>query len=379
MKTPLPYRALSAAFLLTVGGVPLLQALVEAGRGERPQVCELFACVPSQANLRAFERSLEASCVAAQAVRPWLQAGQYALLREAGEKALVGRPGGWLFYQPGVSALTQRPRRGESCAREAVAAAADFRDQLAARGIRLLLVPVPNKESVYPERLAPRAAAGGFVGAETRRFLALCREAGLEAVDLHAVFRAERARRADPLYLAQDSHWTPAGMRVAVDAVASRLLSLGWVTRGTSAFEPRSVLLQRHGDLTRMLHLEAWLFPETINAERVVCAPGGMPYTNEPSSPLLVLGDSFLRIYEQDEPGQAGFVSHLSCSLATPLDRIINDGGASTLVRQELARRPQMLEGKKVVLWAFVERDLRLGAEGWQVVKLSRSCRREGD
>lgn len=80
---------------------------------------------------------------------------------------------------------------------------------------------------------------------------------------------------------------------------------------------------------------------------------------------MLVLGDRFLRIFESDEPGQAGFVSHLSCLLAMPLDRIINDGGASTLVRQAL-------EGKNVVVWAFVERDLRLGVEGWQAVKLRR-------
>ncbi len=369
MKTPLPYRALSAAFLLTVGSVPLLQALLEVRRGERPQLCELFECAPSQANLRAFERTLEASSAVARAVRPWLQAAQFFLLREAGEKALVG-PGGWLFYAPGVSALTQRPRRGESDACAAVAAAADFRDQLAARGIRLLLVPVPNKESVYPERLAPRAAKGGFVGAETRRFLTLCREAGLETVDLHHAFREARARCGEPLYLAQDSHWTPHGMRVAVDAVAERLLSLGWVARGDATFERHSVCMRRHGDLVRMLRspvVEAWLSPEVVIAEQLVRAPAA-----DDASPVLVLGDSFLRIYELDEPGQAGFVSHLSGSLAMPLDRIINDGGASTLVRQELARRPQMLAGKKVVLWLFVERDLRLGAEGWQRVPLPR-------
>ena len=37
---------------------------------------------------------------------------------------------------------------------------------------------------------------------------------------------------------------------------------------------------------------------------------------------------------------------------------IINDGGASTLVRQELHRRPQLLASKKLVIWEFVEREL---------------------
>lgn len=32
--------------------------------------------------------------------------------------------------------------------------------------------------------------------------------------------------------------------------------------------------------------------------------------------------------------------------------------------------RPQLLERTKVVVWEFVERDLRLGTEGWQTVPL---------
>ena len=47
---------------------------------------------------------------------------------------------------------------------------------------------------------------------------------------------------------------------------------------------------------------------------------------------------------------------------------VVNDGGASTLVRQELARRPQLLRGKTVVIWEFVERDIRFGTEGWKPV-----------
>jgi hypothetical protein len=42
----------------------------------------------------------------------------------------------------------------------------------------------------------------------------------------------------------------------------------------------------------------------------------------------------------------------------------------STLVRQDLFRRPELLQDKKVVIWEFVERDIRFGAEGWQLVPL---------
>ena len=87
-----------------------------------------------------------------------------------------------------------------------------------------------------------------------------------------------------------------------------------------------------------------------------------------------MLGDSFLRIYEHDEPHSGGFVAHLAYHLGFGLTSIVNDGGASTLVRQQLARRPDLLEGKKVVIWEFVERDIRFGTEGWQVIPLNSSA-----
>jgi hypothetical protein len=39
-------------------------------------------------------------------------------------------------------------------------------------------------------------------------------------------------------------------------------------------------------------------------------------------------------------------------------------------VRQQLAGRPSLLDGKKVVIWEFVERDIRFGTEGWQVIRV---------
>jgi hypothetical protein len=53
-----------------------------------------------------------------------------------------------------------------------------------------------------------------------------------------------------------------------------------------------------------------------------------------------------------------------------PLASIVSDGGASTLVRQTLARKKGVLRGKKLVVWEFIERDFRYGAEGWKDVEL---------
>ena len=36
-------------------------------------------------------------------------------------------------------------------------------------------------------------------------------------------------------------------------------------------------------------------------------------------------------------------------------------------MRQELYRRPTLLHNKRVVVWEFVDRDIRFGTEGWQI------------
>jgi hypothetical protein len=110
--------------------------------------------------------------------------------------------------------------------------------------------------------------------------------------------------------------------------------------------------------------------PEAICCSQVVRADTGDLYQSAPDAEILVLGDSFLRIFEQDEPYAAGFIAHLARALRQPVSALLSDGGASTLVRQELYRRPRLLAGKKLVIWEFAERDIRLGAEGWQLVPL---------
>ena len=138
-------------------------------------------------------------------------------------------------------------------------------------------------------------------------------------------------------------------------------------------YRERPAPVERLGDVLRMLQsprLERRATPEHVPCIQVVGSDTTRPYRDDANSPILILGDSFLRIYEQDEPGSAGFIAHLAKELKQPLSSLVNDGGASTLVRQELYRRATLLKNKRVVVWEFVERDIRLGTEGWQQVPL---------
>jgi len=372
--------AVTTGFVAILCSAGLIQVGVEVRRGEWPQAFDVFQRPPTQANLRAYEKILEDASWLVKRLRPWMQYAQFALLKDAGEKALVGREG-WWFYQPGVKYLTQRPPtiKATDPPNDPLAAIVAFRDQLAARGIHLLVVPAPNKESVYPEMLTIRARhLAGAVCWQTCDLLERLRRAGVEVVDLFDAYqqakRESAAASPQALYLAQDSHWSPSGASLAAKAVAQRIRERDWAKPGIVEYETRPSSVRRVGDVVRMLQvpqIERHATPEDIPCARVVRRDGGAPYQDDPNSEVLVLGDSFLRIYQQDEPGAAGFIAHLAKELRQPLASIVNDGGASTLVRQELYRKPALLANKKLVIWEFVERDIRFGTEGWQLVPLS--------
>ena len=225
------------AMLLSAGGI---QLGIELSRGERPRMFELFAHAPRASQLRAYEAQLESDSWLAQRLRPWMQYAQFILLNDPGEKAVRGRDS-WFFYRPGLEYLTQRmpadPGLGDP-----VTAILDFRDQLAGRGIHLVVVPAPNKESVYPEQLTRRAEALPLaVGKATRSVLAQLRSAGVEVVDLFELYGGAKPdlARGEGLYLVQDSHWSPLGVEFAARAVAERLLERGWVEPGETDYAAR--------------------------------------------------------------------------------------------------------------------------------------------
>ncbi len=359
--------SLVVAFLLLIGVVAPSQIIWELRDGEQPQIAELFRQVPTRASLRRLETGLESSCRLAQMIRPWAQYARFVAFEDAGDKAVAGRDG-WFFYRPAIQYLIE-PRPSADDLFDAVLS---FRDDLARRGIKLLLMPAPNKASIYPEMLA--AGTSEPVNAGTRDVLARLNVAGVEIVDLFEVYGEARRTAGSPAYyLAQDSHWSPEGMQLAANAVARKLLDLGWVEKGPIKYETRTVTVEQYGDVLRMIRVsqvEKLYEPQKVSCTQVIDPATGQPYRDDPNSPVLVLGDSFLRIFERDEPGSGGFTAHLARNLGFGVTSVVNDGGASTLVRQQLASRPGLLKGKKVVIWEFVERDIRFGTEGWQIIRL---------
>ncbi|MBN1577975.1 MAG: hypothetical protein JW913_15555 [Chitinispirillaceae bacterium] len=350
--------------------------------------------------LRAYEHGIEERSVVAAAIRPVVQTARFALLGDLGTKAIRGKAG-WLFYRPDVEYLYRPPvhdARSKSVdgndtalSDDPVATIVDFKKQLEARGIELMVVIVPGKGSIYPDLITGRVKPGTPLSHSTA-IIEMLRQQGVMVIDLFGPFLAERGRDAfagDSLYLARDTHWKSRGVRLAAQTVAESVRRRPWYNDEHTAafFSIDTVAVERTGDIgemTRLPKVRIVGFSTAFAPEVTKCFQVLHNYLDDQgrvlernryrddfrNSRILVLGDSFSRIYQTDDPRGAGWIAHLAFELAEPLASIISDGGASTLVREKLARKVGVLKGKRLVIWEFVERDLRYGESGWQRIAL---------
>jgi lysophospholipase L1-like esterase len=342
---------------------------------------------------------MEKSSVFATNIRPLLLSSYYALYGDLGDKGVQGR-NGWIFYRPDIDYLVKpsvvdsryhfydpndTPMR-DSIIDTIVA----FRDQLAAKGIDLLVVIMPGKPSIYPDLLNPSMANKSLEKfGPSQDIMVELKKRNVDVVDLFSALANERKRdgvAGDSIYLRTDTHFKSRGVLAVASAVAQSVNQYPWFENGDSEYIIDSVDVLRSGDIaemttpdTKLKCLKFSFAPEKTRCYQVYRISRdesgnelqrSLYKDDYQKSKVLVLGDSFSRIYQTDEPRSAGWISHLAKELRQPVASIVNDGGASTLVRKTLERKSSVLRGKKLVIWEIVERDFRYGADGWKNVKL---------
>jgi len=338
----------------------------------------------------------------------------------------------WLFYRQDVEFLVQPSPLDVRSAKldNPVKAIEKFRDQLKAKGVELLVVITPGKPSIYTERLTGRdsrvAGAENAAGLQShgKNILDSLTRAGFNTVDLYTPLLAAKSRDSvdGALYLNDDTHWTPRGAELAADVIAKKVREM--VDAGTVKFRGKDTvryiatdsIADRMGDVGEMSGLNKFNVFKVqqvtghvvsqqnikerteklpvdsicVGAAKSACKKNDSCFTAQSAlcerdtvlydttitpfkddfrkSEILILGDSFSRIYQTDSPVNAGWIAHFAKNMNARVASIVSDGGASTLVREKLARKASVLKGKKLLIWEFVERDLRFGAEGWKDV-----------
>lgn len=318
------------------------------------------------AHARAIENRFDEGSALARAIRPWGQLVLTAALRYGNEESYVGRDA-FLVYRADYDHLTARGGLAALGSGDPVSAALGFADELARRGIALVLLPVPVKPSIAPRRFAAGAPEAPLPSARDREFaeaLAL-RSTELHYFDPTPLLLARHGET--PPYLERDTHWRPEAMDAVARELAMRLRALADPPLGDPArWSEGEVLVDGTGDSAQLLGLPAsHLF---YAKERVTLRPvrstEGASWRPERNAPVLLLGDSFTAIYSTPElgfGGSAGFAERLSFHLGLPVDRILENAGGASATREALARDPGRLDGVRAVVWQFAARELTVG------------------
>ena len=287
----------------------------------------------------------------------------------------------WLFFGGELRLLSLGRFWGEDAAKvsrahkpelkDPVPAILDFQQQLKARGIELVVVPVPPKAAIYPEKIVPgfdvRTADPAPV---LHRFYEELRGAGIDVLDLSAVFIQNRDHARGPVFCKTDSHWSGIGCVLAAQAIADKVRSKLPQPATPKEYVSDWKEVQVSGDLDGLMSRETHKpGPEKIAVQSVSEKGNAAAVEPDANSPLLLLGDSHTLVYHDFLAERAGLLDQLALQLGFAPDLIGTRGSGATPVRINLYRRSVKDAGylakKKVVVWCFAAREFTEATEGW--------------
>ncbi|MBV9488235.1 MAG: hypothetical protein JO069_00730 [Verrucomicrobia bacterium] len=315
-------------------------------------------------------------------------AAKVQTLEQESATVLAGADG-WLFLASELRLLSVGRFWGEDAIRVSHApkpefadpfpAIVDFYQQLKARGITLLLVPVPPKAAVYPEKVVPGPAVSEDVTSPfLDRFYNKLRATGIDVLDLGPLFLKHRTGEHGEVFCRTDTHWSGFGCVLAAQAIAERVRSnLREAEATPKAYVPQWTDSAIEGDLSGLLGRNA---PkpglENVSVRTVREQATGAPVQPDPGSPVLLLGDSFTLVFHDFLAERAGLLDQLALELGFAPDLIGTRGSGATPVRISLYRRsakaPDYLARKRMIVWCFTAREFTEAAQGWQKLPVAR-------
>ena len=277
-----------------------------------------------------------------------------------GNAAVVVGEDGWLF-----------PRADDT---PALPALRDTAAALRAHGATLVVVSIPSKSAVYPEKL--NASAGpalqrnpGIPAAHKE-----LTDAGALVLDpgpaLHAL------KSGDAVFRPQSSHWSPCAVeKTAAETAAFLQTQAGYaslplrplpveIARVTVAAPADDLAAAFDSRRYRDAHPPQPLhFIRLLNAEK-------KPLASNPAAPVVLLGGDDVRLYDDPaltatpdgipsgEPLSGGFAQYLAMYLSAPLE-VQTATNSLAAAKSWLATRPEAdRKSKRFILWLISDDEL---------------------
>lgn len=353
--------------------------------------------IPDAARLKSHEETLEDESFISKWLLPRAQ-GMLVKIGVGTEQVYLGRRDAnqnpWLFYRPDVDYLSSkgfldpalqrvRARAGDESSEavqpDPIRAIVDFHNQLAARNIELVILPMPVKPSIEPEKISAhyQRSTSDLQNPSYSQFLQSLAQNKILVFDPSSILRERKQQTGQPQFLQTDTHWTPDAMQGVARELATFLVEKTELQKGQAEYSVREKSIQNLGDTAGMLSLpdDQKLFAaQSVTISQVFDAQNQL-WKSDKNARILLLGDSFCNIYSlagMGWGGGAGFGAQLSFWTKQPVDAVVVNAGGSHTSRQrlmgEMQRDRNRLKNKKVVVWEFSMRDLLIG--DWKIFKL---------
>ena len=289
-------------------------------------------------------------------------------LKEGNRNVRIGNDG-WLFLDDAIESLTgqgpfpDEPFPFQKDGKSPVDAIKRFADQLDNFGARLILVSIPSKAMIYPEKINHNIK-GPISHPDAQRLVSeLNSLPNLDVLDLtRSLFNLKKDKK---VFLKQDTHWTPEAMEEAAKIIANHIKSMDINIDKVNLNPKQKEERKAYGDLVEKINIWNGGF-----SEEVVLANQIQGNTRNRNSEVILLGDSFTNIYSSNQGldwgVNAGLPEHIALNIGTPIDVISINGGGATEVRKKLAQRrgsSKDMKNKKVIIWALTSRDLYLSKQ----------------
>jgi hypothetical protein len=307
---------------------------------------------------------------------------------EKTKAAAVAGSDGWLFFGGELRFLSQGQFWGAEAENthappkpevaDPLPAILDFQKQLSARGIALVLVPIPPKIGIYPEKIAPGLTVGNDDAMPyLHRFYDELRSAGVEVLDVTPVFLRDKESSDGPVFCKTDTHFSGVGCVRTAQAMAEYVRQKISVLPKSREYTTEWTPVEFKGDLvnaSRVGGIQAP--PEKVTVRRVTEKNSQTAVQPDENSPVLVLGDSHALVFHEFLAERAGLLDQLAAELGFPVDLIAARGSGSTPLRLNLYRRsakqPEYLGKKKILIWCFAAREFTESSEGWAKVPIAK-------
>jgi acetyltransferase AlgX (SGNH hydrolase-like protein) len=219
---------------------------------------------------------------------------------------------------------------------------------LKAKGVRLLVVPVPTKVETHPELIGGRNVP--YLSASKGRFFKALDSLGVDYLDLREAFFA--AKDSVRLFPRTDTHWDQSAIRLAAALIARRIRPEGKPAANGGRDDGLSdtTLVGFQGDLAEKFQLAD---SDTIHLQRVGDGRGGL-LAEPDSAEIILFGDSFLRQYSRYS---AHLGAHLSRELGYPVKTVYSLKGFIE-GPQRIRDRVDAYPRTRFVVWVFTSRSL---------------------